>query len=99
MRASRDANDGDESCSCLSLLLCVGAIAGGLTAGGPDLSLMSFSDEPLARKFVWYALITDDVEGARRFHGEPFGWTFEETTGPRGDHRVLLLDDGSGVTR
>lgn len=28
-------------------------------------------------KFVWHDLITDDVQAARQFYGEVFGWTFE----------------------
>jgi predicted enzyme related to lactoylglutathione lyase len=55
---------------------------------------MSFSDEPLVGKFVWYDLITDDAAAAQRFYGGLFGWTFEETKGPRGDDYVLVLDDG-----
>jgi predicted enzyme related to lactoylglutathione lyase len=55
---------------------------------------MSFSDEPLIGKFVWYDLITDDAEVARRFYGGLFGWTFEETTGPTGNDYVLVRNDG-----
>jgi predicted enzyme related to lactoylglutathione lyase len=79
---------------CLSVLLLVGALSGCSTAGGPDLSKMSFSEEPLVGKFVWYDLITDDAEVARRFYGGLFGWTFETTEGPLGDEYVLVRDDG-----
>jgi predicted enzyme related to lactoylglutathione lyase len=75
-------------------LLLVGALSGCSTAGGPDLSKMSFSDEPLVGKFVWYDLITDDAEVARSFYGGLFGWTFETTQGPLGDEYVLVRDDG-----
>ena len=78
----------------LSALLLVGALFGCSTAGGPDLSRMSFSDEPLVGKFVWYDLITDDADAARRFYGGLFGWTFETTQGPLGDDYLLVRDDG-----
>jgi predicted enzyme related to lactoylglutathione lyase len=31
-------------------------------------------------KFVWHALLTDDVPAAKHFYGEAFGWSFESTT-------------------
>jgi len=77
-----------------SRLLVVAMLAGCSTTGGPDISHMSFSDEPLVGKFVWYDLITDDAEAARRFYGALFGWTFEETTGPNGNDYVLVRSDG-----
>jgi predicted enzyme related to lactoylglutathione lyase len=55
---------------------------------------MSFSGEPLVGKFVWYDLITDDSEVARRFYGGLFGWTFEKTKGPRGNDYYLVRDGG-----
>jgi predicted enzyme related to lactoylglutathione lyase len=78
----------------LSALFLVGALFGCSTAGGPDLSKMSFSDEPLVGKFVWYDLITDDAEVARRFYGGLFGWSFDTTEGPQGDEYHLIQDDG-----
>jgi len=78
----------------LSVLFLVGALFGCSTVGGPDLSKMSFSEEPLLGKFVWYDLITDDAEVARRFYGGLFGWTFETTEGPLGDEYILVRDDG-----
>lgn len=77
-----------------SRLLVVAVLAGCSTTGGPDLSRMSFSDEPLVGKFVWYDLITDDAEASRSFYGGLFGWTFEETTGPAGNDYVLVRSDG-----
>ena len=34
-------------------------------------------------KFVWFDLLTDDVEAAKRFYGGLFGWRFEATDHPR----------------
>lgn len=34
-------------------------------------------------KFVWFDLLTDDVEAAKRFYGGVFGWRFEATAHPR----------------
>jgi predicted enzyme related to lactoylglutathione lyase len=78
----------------LSVLLAIVVLAGCSTTGGPDLSAMSFSEEPLVGKFVWYDLITDDSEVARRFYGGLFGWTFEKTKGPRGNDYFVVRDGG-----
>lgn len=50
---------------------------------------MSFSEEPLVGKVVWNDLITDDLESARRFYGQMFGWTFETSSRPGGREYVL----------
>jgi predicted enzyme related to lactoylglutathione lyase len=50
---------------------------------------MSFSHEPLVGKAVWNDLITQDLEVARRFYGELFGWTFEQSTAPGGQPYLL----------
>ena len=34
-------------------------------------------------KFVWFDLLTDDVEAAKRFYGGLFGWQFEAADHPR----------------
>ncbi|UCF40629.1 MAG: VOC family protein [Gemmatimonadota bacterium] len=47
-------------------------------------------------KFVWYDLLAHDVEGAKRFYGELFGWQF--TTDPEGDSLyTVILRDGRPV--
>ncbi len=79
-------------CRGLSVALLLGVLAGCSTAGGPDLSGMSFSDEPLVGKFVWYDLITDDTEAARRFYGGLLGWTFERSKGPGGADYLVARD-------
>jgi predicted enzyme related to lactoylglutathione lyase len=76
------------------VLLLTAIIAGCSSSTGPDLSQMSFSDEPLIGKFVWYDLITDDAEAARRFYGGLFGWSFDRREGPGGKDYYLAHDDG-----
>jgi predicted enzyme related to lactoylglutathione lyase len=45
---------------------------------------MSFSSAPLIGKVIWNDLITEDVDAARRFYGELFGWTFQQAQRPGG---------------
>ncbi len=59
------------------------------TASGPDLSGMSFSDDPLEGKVIWNDLITEDIDAARHFYGGLFGWTFEDASGPGRNNYVL----------
>jgi hypothetical protein len=66
------------------------AVPVGCTTSAPsDVSAMSFADEPLIGKIVWNDLVTEDLEGARRFYGELFGWTFDRTTGADGQPYLL----------
>jgi hypothetical protein len=51
-----------------------------------DLSGMSFTTEPLLGKIVWNDLITEDIDAARRFYGELFGWTFAPSAAPGRDN-------------
>lgn len=69
------------------------AIAACTTTTGPDLSGMTFSDEPLTGKFVWYDLVTEDLDASKRFYAELFGWTFEEARG-RGGRPYVAARDG-----
>ena len=70
------------------VLVLIGATAC-TTAGRLDLSGMSFSSEPLIGKVVWYDLMTEDLDSARQFYGELFGWQFEGSEGAgRGDYSV-----------
>lgn len=45
-----------------------------------DTTGITFAPAPLIGKVVWNDLVTEDIEAARRFYGELFGWTFETTT-------------------
>ena len=69
----------------LALALSTGCVS----TPGIDTSAMSFSHEPLVGKVVWNDLVTQDLEVARRFYGELFGWTFEQTTAPTGQPYLL----------
>lgn len=62
---------------------------GCVSTPGTDTSAMSFSHEPLVGKVVWNDLITQDLDVARRFYGELFGWTFEQSTAPGGQPYLL----------
>lgn len=59
------------------------------TASRPDLTGMSFSSEPLLGKVIWHDLITEDLDSARNFYGELFGWTFEDLDGGLSDDYVV----------
>jgi len=76
------------------IVLVLGGLVGCTSSTAPDLSGMSFSDEPLVGKLVWHDLITDDLEAARRFYGDLFGWTFESGKGPQGNDYILARHDG-----
>lgn len=67
------------------------------TVTGPDLSGMTFSDEPLTGKFIWYDLVTEDLEAAKRFYGELFGWTFEDGPARSGSRYVVARDGDTYV--
>lgn len=72
-------------------------IAACTTVNGPDLSGMSFSDEPLTGKFVWYDLITEDLDASMRFYGELFDWTFEDMPARSGGRYVVARDGDTYV--
>ncbi len=59
------------------------------TASRPDLTGMSFSSEPLLGKVIWHDLITEDLDSARSFYGSLLGWTFESSSGGRGEEYLV----------
>jgi predicted enzyme related to lactoylglutathione lyase len=75
----------------LTLLCACGTTATSLVADIP------LSEQPLAGKFVWHDLMTDDLEAARTFYSGLLGWTFEETRHPNGGDYTLILSDGQLV--
>ncbi len=78
----------------LSVWLLLGGLAACTTTGTPDLSGMSFSEKPLIGKFVWHDLITEDMEAVKRFYSGLFGWTFEQSSGARGNDYTLAKSGG-----
>lgn len=70
----------------LALLLLSGCAAGKKST---SLVLTPVTDTPTGihhqGKFVWNDLLTDDVETAREFYGQLFGWTFT----PQGRYTVV----------
>jgi hypothetical protein len=54
-----------------------------------DTSGMSFSFDPLVGKIVWNDLVTEDLEAAKHFYGNMFGWTFQDTTSYSGQPYAL----------
>lgn len=60
-------------------LLCLGLAA---CASSPTRWIPPVTPEPtevtLPGKFVWIDLVTQDVDAAKRFYGDLFGWTFRD---------------------
>lgn len=67
-------------------------VAACTTASRPDLTGMSFSSDPLLGKVMWHDLITEDLAASRAFYEGMFGWTFEASTGTRGEDYLLARD-------
>ncbi len=44
----------------------------------------------LTGKFIWFDLVTDDVDGARRFYTELFGWNFQTYGQGESEYTVIL---------
>jgi predicted enzyme related to lactoylglutathione lyase len=68
----------------LAVALILAGIAACTTSAKPDLSGMSFADDPLIGKVIWHDLITEDLDAAKHFYGGLFDWTFEDTKAPNG---------------
>ena len=47
-------------------------------------------------RFIWYELITTDIDGASRFYEDVVGWTHEDMSGDGMTYRALSAD-GNGV--
>jgi len=78
----------------LTFVLLAAGLVACTTASRPELSEMSFAAEPLTGKVVWYDLITEDLDSAKDFYQGLFGWTFEDSNGPRGqDYAVARSGD------
>ena len=78
----------------LLTLVLSGLLLSCTTTQGPDLTGMSFSDEPLIGKAVWHDLVTEDPAAAERFYEGLFGWSFQKTAGS-GGHAYSVARSGS----
>jgi hypothetical protein len=83
-------------CAALLCAAAVGAAHAALDAAVvlPPLTQPA-SGEHHAGKVVWVDLVTPDLDGAKRFYGGLFGWTFRDVTGER--NYALALLDGAAV--
>lgn len=81
----------------LSAALVAAVLSACSSSGRPDLSGMSFSEDPLVGKIIWYDLITEDAAASQRFYNAVFGWTFEEIEGPSGNPYILARSGGGYV--
>ena len=49
-------------------------------------------------RFIWYELITPDMDGAKRFYGDLIGWTAQDMPTPGGaEPYSVFSNDGNGV--
>jgi hypothetical protein len=78
----------------LSMVLVSVLLLSCTTTQGPDLTGMSFSDEPLIGKAIWHDLVTEDPAAAERFYEGLFGWSFQKATGSSG-HAYSVARSGS----
>ena len=78
----------------LLTVLLSGLLLSCTTTTGPDLSGMSFSDEPLIGKAVWHDLVTEDPTAAERFYEGLFGWSFQKAAGG-GRHAYSVARSGN----
>lgn len=69
-------------------------------AGAPLAQPLAFQWPPLvqpassehhAGKIIWADLITPDLEGAKRFYGELFGWSFHDAAANEADYTVAYV--------
>lgn len=65
--------------------------------GGVTSAFKSAGDAPVAEGvFVWDELMTSDVDAAKRFYGELYGWTTEDVEmGPAGTYTLFKVGDTS----
>ena len=53
-------------------------------------------EELIPGKFCWNELLTPDLEAAKKFYGELFGWTFDSMPMPEGEYTFLKNGDQPG---
>ncbi|WP_294321387.1 VOC family protein [uncultured Sphingomonas sp.] len=47
--------------------------------------------------FIWYELLTRDIDAAAAFYGEVIGWTVQDSGTPGIDYRLFVAPDGQPV--
>jgi len=77
-------------------LLLVSALLAACVAHKPTLAPITTAPDavPAPGKFVWYDLLTEDVDGVRKFYGELLGWKFVATEAP---NYTLIEHDGRPI--
>ena len=80
--------------SVLAALLGIACIATATAAtfDAPALVQPANSEHHLG-KVIWADLVTTDLEGAKRFYGGLFGWTFRDIATDSSNYTVAFLDD------
>ena len=81
---------------CLALALTAGCA--GQQVVVPALTPTATNTRQVGR-FVWYDLLTDDLEGTKRFYGELFGWTFGDASEDASEESVytVILHRGKAI--
>lgn len=46
-------------------------------------------------RFIWYELLTSELDSALAFYGAVMGWTAQESGMPGLDYRILSAPDGA----
>ena len=87
-----------RTASCWTLLILLAAASAGISgcASKQVTSLPPITPTPTGQhqvgKFVWFDLLTEDVQAAQKFYKELFGWRFEASTGSS-DYSVIYSGD------
>jgi len=87
-----------KAAGCWSLLILLAVALAGISgcASKQATSLPSITPTPTGQyqvgKFVWFDLLTEDVQAAQKFYGELFGWQFK-TKGKSSGYIVINSGD------
>jgi predicted enzyme related to lactoylglutathione lyase len=81
--------------SALAIMLGAALAASTASAAGYEFPALSqpATKEHHAGKVIWADLVTPDLDGARKFYGELFGWTFHDVRLPKTDSAVAYIND------
>lgn len=88
MNLSRMVNIAARSALLLALL--------GIMAGASLAARAEQGGKYLPGKFAWFDLVTDDLDAARRFYGEVFGWKFS-TVGDKPESYTFAELEGTRI--